>query len=507
MKRLQLIAAALVLIFSGSAVAQTSNGTGGGKWSASATWTGGNVPTGSGTITIQSTDSLYIDVAVTITGTLRSFSGKIGIYDSTKVVFGSGGVYEHDINGGTLPKAVWNTGSTCLIDSAVGNAPSNGNQNFYNLTWNCPNQSGGLNLGMSGNVIGGNVRVMKSNKQYLRLTAQNIIATNKTITINGDCILDDTTAYFTSTGSAGADSFTVITKGNIISHGTFNVANGSGATAKWFVGGNVEALGGAFTTNSTTTKPDSLIFNGSTKQVLIRATSSMSNIQFVVRNGSTIDFDTNSLGGSANTSFTLEPGATIITGHAKGIQGNLNNGGPKILSSGANFVYDGKVSQADSAMPTTVNNLTINNTTGVALVYPTTINGTLTLTAGQFDNTVPFTLGPNAKISYGGGTLKIPVTLVPTKETSLPQRFFVEQNYPNPFNPSTTISYGIPRTAFVTVKVFNVLGQEVKTLFSGYQSTGVYTLSFNASDLSSGVYLYRIQAGASVDIKRMVLVK
>ena len=158
-------------------------------------------------------------------------------------------------------------------------------------------------------------------------------------------------------------------------------------------------------------------------------------------------------------------------------------------------------------MPTTVNNLTINNKSGVTLVYPTTINGTLTLTAGQFDNTIPFTLGPNAKISYGGGTLNIPVTLVPMKETTLPQKFFVDQNYPNPFNPSTTISYGIPRTAFVTVKVFNVLGQEVKTLFSGYQSTGVYTLSFNASDLSSGVYLYRIQAGTSVDIKRMVLVK
>ena len=149
MKQLQLIAAALVLIFSGSAVAQTSNGTGGGNWSASSTWTGGNVPTGSGTITIQSTDSLYIDVPVTITGTLRSFSGKIGVFDSSKVAFGNGGVYEHDINGGTLPKAMWNTGSTCLIDSAVGNAPSNGNQNFYNLTWNCPNQSGGLNLGMS----------------------------------------------------------------------------------------------------------------------------------------------------------------------------------------------------------------------------------------------------------------------------------------------------------------------------------------------------------------------
>jgi hypothetical protein len=158
-------------------------------------------------------------------------------------------------------------------------------------------------------------------------------------------------------------------------------------------------------------------------------------------------------------------------------------------------------------MPDTVKNLTVNNAKGVTLSQATIINGTLTLTAGQFDNTIPFTLGPNAKISYGTGTLKIPVTLVPTKETSLPQRFFVNQNYPNPFNPSTTISYGIPRAAFVTVKIINVLGQEVKTVFSGYQSVGVYTFSFNASDLSSGVYLYRIQAGSSVDIKRMVLVK
>jgi hypothetical protein len=158
-------------------------------------------------------------------------------------------------------------------------------------------------------------------------------------------------------------------------------------------------------------------------------------------------------------------------------------------------------------MPTTVNNLTINNASGVTLSQATTISGILTLTAGQFDNMIPFTLGPSGTISYGGGTLKIPVTLVPVKQTSLPQKFFVDQNYPNPFNPSTTISYGIPRAAFVTAKVFNVLGQEVMTLFSGYQGAGVYTLAFDASELSSGVYLYRIQAGSAVDIKRMVLMK
>ena len=507
MKRLRLFTGLLLLVIYGNMQAQTSNGTGGGKWSASATWQGGSVPTGSGTIVIKSTDSVAMDIPVTITGTLRSFSGKISVFDSSKIVFGNGGVYEHDVNGGTLPKAVWSTGSTCLIDSAVGNAPSNGNQNFYNLTWNCPGQTGGLNLGMSGNVIGGNVRVMKSNKQYFRLTASNIVATNKTITINGDCILDDSTAYFTSTGSSGADTFTVITKGSIISHGTFNVANGSGAMVNWFVGGDVKALGGSFTTNSTTTKPDSLIFNGTTKQVLIRATSSMSNIQFDVRSGSTIDFDTNSLGGSANTSFKLEPGATIITAHAKGIQGNLNNGGPKTLSPAANFVYDGTVAQADSAMPTTVNNLTINNAAGVVLIYPDTINGVLTLTSGVLDNTVAFKLGPKGSIVYGGGSLKVPVTLVPSHTNGLPRRFYVDQNYPNPFNPSTTLSYGIPKAAFVSVKIYTILGQEVKTLFSGDQNAGVYNLSFDASDLSSGIYLYRIQAGSSVEIKRMVLMK
>jgi hypothetical protein len=512
MKRLQLFAAALVLIFSGSAVAQTSNGTGGGKWSESATWTGGNVPTGSGTIIIQSTDSLYINVPVTITGTLRSFSGKIGIYDSSKVVFGNGGVYEHDINGGTLPKAMWNTGSTCLIDSLGANAPSNGNQNFYNVTWNCPRQTAGLNLAMNGNIIGGTVRVINSNSQAFRLTASGVSTTKKTITIGGNVVLDTATSFFTATGSNGVDTVIVILKGGITSKGKFQLANGSGATSTWYVGGDINALFGTFTTHSDSSvgKRDSLIFNGTTKQTFVKADTvgSMSNIYFVIQSGSILDMDTSSIGGSTAIRFTVQPGTTLITGSPKGFEGNLNNSWAKVLSSAANYTFDGDSAQVTGMlMPDTVKNLTVNNAKGVTLSQATIINGTLTLTAGQFDNTIPFTLGPNAKISYGGGTLKIPVTLVPMKESTIPQKFFVDQNYPNPFNPSTTISYGIPRTAFVTVKVFNVLGQEVKTLFSGYQSTGVYTLSFNASDLSSGVYLYRIQAGASVDIKRMVLVK
>jgi flagellar hook assembly protein FlgD len=85
--------------------------------------------------------------------------------------------------------------------------------------------------------------------------------------------------------------------------------------------------------------------------------------------------------------------------------------------------------------------------------------------------------------------------------------FYVKQNYPNPFNPSTNITYGVPKESFVSVKVYNILGQEIATIFEGHQNAGVHTFSFNGAELASGVYLYRVQAGNSVETRRMVLMK
>lgn len=81
------------------------------------------------------------------------------------------------------------------------------------------------------------------------------------------------------------------------------------------------------------------------------------------------------------------------------------------------------------------------------------------------------------------------------------------QNYPNPFNPSTTISYSIPQSGFVEIKVFNVLGQMVKSLINMEQTTGNYKVIFDGSELSSGVYLYQINVGNYIQTKKMVMLK
>jgi hypothetical protein len=85
--------------------------------------------------------------------------------------------------------------------------------------------------------------------------------------------------------------------------------------------------------------------------------------------------------------------------------------------------------------------------------------------------------------------------------------FTLDQNYPNPFNPSTTISYSIPSASNVKISVFNSLGQQVKNVENGYKNAGSYKVTLNASDLNSGIYFYKIEAGQYSSIKKMMLVK
>ncbi len=90
---------------------------------------------------------------------------------------------------------------------------------------------------------------------------------------------------------------------------------------------------------------------------------------------------------------------------------------------------------------------------------------------------------------------------------ALPTEYKLDQNYPNPFNPTTTINYHLPAGVFVTLKIYDVLGREVRTLVEGNESAGYHSVVFDASDLPSGVYLYRITAGSYNSVKKLMLVK
>ena len=100
-------------------------------------------------------------------------------------------------------------------------------------------------------------------------------------------------------------------------------------------------------------------------------------------------------------------------------------------------------------------------------------------------------------------------TLVSVYENprEIPSKFDLLQNYPNPFNPSTTIKYTIPIRCHVEIQLFDILGREMKTLVNDLKEPGMYEILFNANNLSSGVYFYRIQAGDYTTTKKFILIK
>jgi hypothetical protein len=92
-----------------------------------------------------------------------------------------------------------------------------------------------------------------------------------------------------------------------------------------------------------------------------------------------------------------------------------------------------------------------------------------------------------------------------TEET--PSNYILMQNYPNPFNPSTSIEYSVPISQYVSLKVYDILGNQVAELVNERKDAGRYEVNFNASNLSSGVYFYKITAGNHIETKKMMLIK
>jgi hypothetical protein len=89
----------------------------------------------------------------------------------------------------------------------------------------------------------------------------------------------------------------------------------------------------------------------------------------------------------------------------------------------------------------------------------------------------------------------------------IPNKFVLSQNYPNPFNPSTKIKFTLPKADKVKIELYNNLGQNVKDLLNKHMKAGQHEVEFNAQNLSSGVYFYKIEAGEFQDVKKMILLR
>lgn len=122
---------------------------------------------------------------------------------------------------------------------------------------------------------------------------------------------------------------------------------------------------------------------------------------------------------------------------------------------------------------------------------------------GQISFKVP---DPNLEYRIEAISLPSSVTNVGT-ELEIPSEFKLEQNYPNPFNPSTTIAYSLPKSSFVNLKIYDILGKEVATLVNEEKIAGNYQVKFDAGSLASGTYIYKLTAGDFSKIQKMILLK
>ena len=214
----------------------------------------------------------------------------------------------------------------------------------------------------------------------------------------------------------------------------------------------------------------------------------------IVINGNSVD----------NINIYVKPFGTFANGYT-GITGNVNlTGGNNSSKSGA-FVFamrDGEV--AGYAITDGMGNYRIDglapgkyNVSVDKAGYDESALKEVNVSYDMMGNPV------NGEASFTiNSVLSVSVT-----STVQPKNYSLEQNYPNPFNPSTTIKYSLPSNGAVSLKVYNLIGQEVATLINSYQTSGEYTVPFNASNLSSGVYFYRLESGSFNVVKKMLLIK
>jgi len=345
-----------------------------------------------------------IETDLMIEGTLRNF-GTVTSDSLATISFAGNGIYEHIQDGGSIPEAIWRPSSTVSFDSIKTNVPSNSNQDFYNLSWNCTGQTANLSLLWNGNTIDGNIVIQNTGTAILQM-CDPAAGAEAVVNINGDIIQSG--GQFTSNGSSNAGTnITINHYGNIdVTGGNFSVSRGSqggSGTTIWNLHGIV-SLTNASTQNS---NPDGATFvftkvGGSQLLALSGVTFGSGGFPVEVDSGATLDIGTGILEGDG--SFNLKAGATLMTANIDGINGSIASTGPKTFDKASSFGFNGSSAQVTgSLLPDTVNNFIINNPLGLTLSASLVVNGTTDLENGFLTlNGSTLSYGINAALKYSG---------------------------------------------------------------------------------------------------------
>ena len=331
----------------------------------------------------------------------------------------STGTFQHNMNGSTLPSATWNTGSTCEVTGITTSLPSALNQTFKNFTWNCTSQTAAFDFGGSFQSVNGDLTVSSTGTGSFQFDMQGnntdvVIGGNFNLTggliygcTNGSATIDlagnyvqtgGTFAFTKAGGTAYGNTSTIMNvTGNMnISGGTMDLSqcdanNSTKGIGQVYVKGNIALSSSGLVTETSSASSGQIFFNG-TSAVQYFTTTSLNTVtntvDFTVNSGAILRMDNQIIPGGG--AFSLLSGGGIMLGDANGItlsgaSGNIQVTGTRTYSTGADYTYNGSVAQnSGNGLPSTVHNLTLNNSNNLTLTSSSSVSNILTFTAGLF---------------------------------------------------------------------------------------------------------------------------
>jgi hypothetical protein len=327
-------------------------------------------------------------------------SGSITQEGTASLKFENGSRYIHNRNGGSIPPSTWMSGSTCEITGITNITPSNTNQIFSHIIWNCPNQSADLSLNWFNSNYVDTLAVKNTN--WNRTSQINPSFSLSLCSNSGECRVGELIIEGNRTALAIQSSgFTnTISTGNItLSGGGLLLLSKSGGTTSLTCHSNLTIQDSGYIGTGDLVTASTILFSGDgTYNVPSNGVPIFGGPNFSV-NGS-LKLGTSAMTGSGN--FTLNSDANLETSHSSGLDGNILVTGTKSFSKNARFVFnDSSAQMTGTLMPDTVYLLTINNISGVTLSNSVTINGGLSMENGTLsagDNVVSY--GINGSLYY-----------------------------------------------------------------------------------------------------------